>query len=202
MTRSRCGFTLMELLVSLTIILWLGALVVKASLQSIHSLRTAALLVEQRAQLSGARAVIGALVAEVSPREADLVRAADSAVVFRATIATGVVCTAGTRVGVPPAVLASGLTLVSHTTLPDVGDILTRWDDGPTRSPVDDYWAYHVITGVTSSGHLCSATGLVDPVADAGATALAFNVTPPVPASAVGFVGRGRAVVHDVGKKQ
>ncbi|HEU4563718.1 MAG TPA: prepilin-type N-terminal cleavage/methylation domain-containing protein [Gemmatimonadaceae bacterium] len=157
--RRRPGFTLIEILVALVLLgIVVGGLLSVVSRQQ-RFYADAAGLIDMRENL---RQVAGLLPSElrgVSPRHGDILDVADSAIAFKATTGTGVICTinaARTTIVIPPYAQASESGLTSWVSPPSPGDSI--WVFDPRTSLPDTMYSY-VVAGVAPNATCPAATG-------------------------------------------
>jgi type II secretory pathway pseudopilin PulG len=178
--------SLVELLVALAAFGVLGAIALRGLVTSVRWTERGIASAERDTQLAAAMETGEALLAATSPGEGDLVRMADSAVVWWATIAAGPVCATAGQVSVASDTRNDGLRLGGANTSPQPGDALDVFDDGVAPHPLDDSWTRHVVSSARWSAGGCGASPLLDPVLDRGFGAWVLHVTPPVDSQRLG----------------
>jgi hypothetical protein len=159
----RAGFTTVELLVALV----LGG-IVAAAIGSVlrrqqRFYMSAASLVEQRASLRDATAILPGELRAVSPASGDVLAFSDSALEIRATIGTAIACdtvAGGNAIALAP-VSGRNAPLTSFTTTPQAGDIALVYDAGTPDVASDDAWISLEIADVGSSPSVCAGSPFV-----------------------------------------
>jgi len=182
---TRRGFTLIELLVIsvLTAIVLAGLTTTLVRQQRFY--RGTAEIIDTRAQIRQAAGILPMDLRGMSTAGGDLLEISDSAMVFRATIGSSVICfRAGTAMVVPPATLASGNTLTTWSLEPGPGDTAFVYDDWDSPAATDDRWQAYGITQAVSTvvNTNCLNAGLTTS-SDAQPNysfALSENVTPTI----------------------
>ncbi|HEU5174518.1 MAG TPA: prepilin-type N-terminal cleavage/methylation domain-containing protein [Gemmatimonadaceae bacterium] len=185
---ARPGFTLIELMVTMTMMVVVGAAVVSVFNSQQRFTRAAADVGDLRTQLQTATAVLPAELRNISATGNDIISMSDSSIAIRSTIVSSVVCSfvGTTQVTLAPSgaiptttpVGPSGtMRLTSVAMDPAGGDEAFIWDDGPQGMLSDDTWlsaanAPYAITGAVKTPGACAAT-----YAPAGNTRDAYVLT-------------------------
>lgn len=176
--RARSGFTLIELLViGLLAAIVLGSVTATLVRQQ-RFYRGVADIIETRSQIRQATGIIPLDLRGISTAGGDLISISDTAMLFRATIGSSVVCAlvAPNTIIVPPPVLASGNTLTAWVVPPVPGDTAFIYDNAATSAATDDSWkAYKLTTGVDPVIGGCPATTGLTTAADATTASYAFS---------------------------
>lgn len=170
--RSRRGFSLIELMITVTMISVVGAAIVGVFNSQQRFSRAATDLGGVRSQLQAVTTVLPAELRNISSSGSDILAMSDSSISVRSTIVVSVVCgfTAPTQIrlvptGTVPTTLANGTgtttQLTSITTNPQPGDLAFIWDDGPTAATADDSWRTETggpykVTGATETSGACT----------------------------------------------
>ncbi|MBY0488450.1 MAG: prepilin-type N-terminal cleavage/methylation domain-containing protein [Gemmatimonadaceae bacterium] len=183
--RSRRGFTLPELMVTIVILGLLGTAVADMMLkqQRFYQRTNEEMLV--RRNLRKALAMLPTELQGVSTPGGDISAFSTSAITFHSILGSSLVCAKGssTQIDVPP-VNTARTTTSSWYTLPAVGDTLYALRND--SSGVDgDYWSAHRITAVASSSAYRPTATYTDATLDAGKLRYRFTVTPALPDSVV-----------------
>lgn len=184
--RGRGGYTLVELMIAVTILGIMGTLVAQIMMSQ---QRFFARLSEQTNVRRELRNTLGTLPTELrgfSTVGGDLTSFDATSLTFRSTIGTSIVCDAPstTSIDVPP-INAARTSLSNWVTQPGVGDMVwvLRHDDNGVAG---DFWSSHSITAVTTGANLCSSAQtsvFTDAVLDAGKLRYRFTVTPALPSA-------------------
>ena len=166
--RSRRGFTLVELLITMVLLALVGAAVVTVVVRQQRFYRSTSALMDARAQIRQMAAVLPMDLRGISSAGGDIVSMSDSALEFRSSFGSGVVCTlsSSTVIVLAPRNGAKGLKLTSFTRLPVVGDSIALYDVNTSPRATDDRWTFHQVTAIsTVTGDVStgcrSTTGLV-----------------------------------------
>jgi hypothetical protein len=170
----------MELLVALTLGAVVLAMVGGVSVRQQHFYRAVVASTERTERLDQATALIPVAIRSIAPGEGDIPPggARDTALEFRATIATAVVCDSGHGSLVLAPVRAEPPQLASILQRPDAGD--TLW--ALLTSGADESWAPRPITAVFDSVTTCLIGGLPPWKAPVGQPSLVIRVVGPLPA--------------------
>ncbi|HEX4932069.1 MAG TPA: prepilin-type N-terminal cleavage/methylation domain-containing protein, partial [Gemmatimonadaceae bacterium] len=184
---ARPGFTLIELMVTMTMMVVVGAAVVSVFNSQQRFTRAAADVGDLRTQLQTATAVLPAELRNISATGNDIISMSDSSIAIRSTIVSSVVCSfAASQITLAPSgaiptttpVGPSGtMRLTSVAMDPALGDSVFIWDEGPAGMLSDDTWlsaanAPYAITGAVKTPGACAAT-----YAPAGNTRDAYVLT-------------------------
>ncbi|CAN5166735.1 hypothetical protein BH23GEM2_BH23GEM2_03430 [soil metagenome] len=190
------GWTLVELLMAVTILGVITALGASTLASEQRDARAAARLRAVRAEIRDAGSVLAQELRGASPPGDTLRLVADSAIEFFAPILTAVTCApgSGTRLLLSPPMLAYGPTVPASGSQPDSGDLVWVWVEDSLRTP-GSWRRWQVAAYAAGSGESCNLeletlgaqTQLLTIAGDAGL----------VPAGApVQLVRRGRYSVY------
>ena len=160
--RARPGFTLVELLITMTMLSIVGAAVISVFNNQQRFVRSASEVGAIRTQLQTAMAVLPQELREVSPAGGDIAEMSDSAMVVHAPIVSSIACEiTATTVTLAPEQLdpARPRRLTSVSFPPQPGDSLYIWDDGASTAANNDTWR--------SASGAAYAIAAVNPVAGA-----------------------------------
>lgn len=199
--RSRRGFTLIELMITMTMLTIVGAAVISVFNSQQRFVRATSDVGTMRSQLQMAVSLLPADLRNISSSGQDVVAMSDSSIEVRSTIASSIVCgISGSIVTLAPAgtlsaTLPDGSTapiqFTSIVMTPTPGDSVFIWDEGPGATSGDDVWGHagnamapHRVTTVTSTADACTA-----PYAPAGAEALELTIDGSTPLRASVAVG-------------
>ncbi len=199
--KSRKGFTLVELLVSLAIGGIVAAFMFSTLTRQHRFYGSASAIIDTRAQLRDAADI---LVTDIRSAAIELGVPAmrDSAIEMFTLVASSIVCTAesGQSFGLPPLELASGTSLTSMLVQPDTGDLALLYTI-PTGSPDSGSWEVRSVTSFAtrSVATACPPSSRFTTAADGSSGNLAFAVliASPAPDSVrigapINFVRRSR----------
>lgn len=181
--RIRAGFTLAELLATMTLLGLIGTIVAKLMLgqQRFYHRQNEQLGV--RREMRTAMSLLPADLRGVSSSGGDLTDFSTNSITFRNVIGAGIACArpaAGT-IDLPPLNTASNI-LTSWYTQPLIGDSVYAFNEGLLRGAEDDTWSGAVITGVSQSLLYCPLS-VYTTAADAAKTRWRFTVSPAFPDS-------------------
>lgn len=183
--RPRAGYTLVELIIAVTILGIMGSMVAQLMMSQQRFFQR---MSEQTSVRRELRTAIGTLPTELrglSTAGGDVSAFGASSLTFRSTIGTSFVCerVSSTTIDVPP-VNSAHMSTSNWVTTPAVGDTVfaLRHDSAGVSG---DFWSVHRITGVSASAGFCVSSPYLDPVQDAGKARYRFTVTPALPDSVV-----------------
>lgn len=128
----RAGFTLVEMIVAMSLFGIVGALTVVAVLRHRRFAEATAATLELRARLREAAAILSADLRYVSPRAGDLVSVGDSAIMLRTSAGVAVVCAVrdeGRTLDVVPDAARRGARLTAWVGAPGAGQRIVVYDD-------------------------------------------------------------------------
>ncbi len=182
--RSRRAFTLVELMITMVLLGLVGAVVVTVVVRQQRFYRSTSALMDARAQIRQMGAVLPMELRGISSGGGDIVAMTDSALEFRSSFGSSVVCTntSSTVIVLAPRNGAKGLKLTSWTRPPVVGDSIALYEiNTNATSAADDRWTFHQITAIANvTGDVAtgcrSTSGLVQ-TADMITTNPAFRIT-------------------------
>jgi len=128
MPRVMRGWTLHEMIISLSVTACVVALAVHASLGQLRFFRGVGEIAAVEGQLAQATGVVRAALWSASPAAGDLLVAQDTALELRVTMGSSVVCeSAAGRMLVAAPGAESGAALASFVETPEVDDIVAAW---------------------------------------------------------------------------
>ncbi len=195
----RAGFTLIELVIAMVLMSLVGGAIVKLLLRQSRFYNSTTDMIQTRQQLRQAAAMLPSDLRGISSVGGDIFSMSDSALEFRSTFGSSVVCVnaAPGLLSTVPVVLASGATMTNWSRLPVVGDSIAVYNNGP---PVG--WSLARITGrtpvTTNAANGCPvATGLTR-AGDITATNPSYQLTLLPAAAATIPVGAGIRFVRRV----
>src|SRR5688572_10712589 len=183
---SRAGFTLTELLISMTLLALIGSVIVSVVVSQQRFYRGTNQLTETRAQLRQIAAMLPSDLRGISAAGRDVYSMTDSSIEFRSTFGSSVVCKTMTTSGTPYIVLpprnsAKGTRWTSWSQTPVVGDSIALYDDGAAMGVGDDVWRMHQITAWTTfTGDVtngCQSSTKFTQVADLTTTNPSYRLT-------------------------
>lgn len=180
----RRGFTMVELLVTLTIMGVLGTLLVQLLLGQQRFFQRSVEQAAVRRELRTAMSILPAELRSLSSSGGDLTALSASSIQFRGLIGASIVCArpAPLELDLPPIDLAHNV-LTSWYTQPIAGDTLYAFDEGNSRGAEDDVWVPLRITSVATTTTACPGAPFTDPVMDAGKKRFRVTVANAIPDS-------------------
>ena len=193
--RPAIGWTLVELLVALTILGIITALGAVTIASEQREAQTAARLRAVRAEIRDAASVLSQELRGIAPADDTLPLAADTAVEFFAPILTAVTCAQGSGARlllVPPiAAIDAGLPAGAQ---PDTGDLAWVWVEDSLRTP-GAWHRWRVEAYGATAGESCNAA--LEPIGALPQLLTIFGDAGIVPAGApVQLVRRGRYSIY------
>ena len=188
---ARPGFTLIELMVTMTMMVVIGAAVVSVFNSQQRFTRAAADVGDLRTQLQTATAVLPAELRNISVTGNDIISMSDSSIAIRSTIVSSVVCgftanqvtlaPAGAIPTTTPVGPAGTMRLTSVAMDPAPGDEAFIWDEGPDGALSDDTWQSAANTPYAISDTAKVPGGCAATFAPAGNTLDAYVLTVGTP---------------------
>ena len=180
----RSGFTLLELLITLTILGVLGAVIAQLMMNQQRFFQRSVEQMSVRRELRTAMSVLPAELRSLSTSGGDLTALAPTQMQFRGLIGASIVCEkpSAQEVVLPPLDLAHN-TLTSWYTDPVAGDTMYAFDEGNSRGAEDDTWVPLLITGVATTTSDCLGAPFTDPALDAGKRRFRVTVATNIPDS-------------------
>lgn len=181
----RRGFTLVELLVTMTILGLLGTMVTAVMVGQQRFFQRTTQQMDVRRELRTAINVLSAELRGVSSVAGDIVAFDRMSITFRGVVGSSVVCATPSRalVDLAPANMAR-LQLTNFTNDPGIGDTIVVLRDD-SSGVAGEFWSAHRITSVSSSVTTCLVAPYVDAVLDVGKARLRLGVSPNLPDSVV-----------------
>jgi prepilin-type N-terminal cleavage/methylation domain-containing protein len=176
--RIRRGYTLVELIIAMTILGILGTLVAQIMMSQQRFFQRMSEQSNVRRELRNTLGTLPTEMRGLSATHGDISSFGATALTFRSTIGTSILCDrpTSTTIDAPPN-NAARISLSNWVTMPGVGDTVfaLRHD---SSGVVGDFWSAHRITGVSTSSAFCPTSPYTDATLDAGKTRYRFTVTP------------------------
>ena len=183
--RARRGFTLAELLITLTILSVIGTVVAQMMMGQQRYYQRTVEQITLRRELRTALSVLPAELRGLSSVGGDILNFSTSSITFRSTLGTSLVCakTGTTTIDLPP-LNSARVTTTSWYTAPVAGDTMfaLRYDSLGVKG---EYWSGHAITSVSPNASYCAASPYTDATLDAGKSRFRITVSPALPDSVV-----------------
>ena len=149
----RSGFTLIELMIVVTLVAIIGTMLTLVLMRQQRFHRAVASVTDARARMRDIATILPTDIRSISSAGEDILSMDVNSMQFRAFIGSAIVCRyAGADViEIPPQVLASGNVLTSWINPPVPNDIAFLYDDGPEAGNADDSWQMFTITDTLSA---------------------------------------------------
>lgn len=182
--RMRRGFTMVELLVSMTLLAAVGTILAKLMLDQQRFYQKQGSQINVRRELRTTMSAIPSDLRSLSSSGGDLIDFNSNSITFRNVLGTGVVCAKpnSSTVDLPPLNMAR-TTLTSWYTQPQVGDSVFAFNEGLLRGAEDDAWFGARIVSIVSDPALCPGSVYTDAALDAGKRRWRVTVSPALPDS-------------------
>lgn len=161
---SRAGTTAVELIVVIVVAGVLSTAIGTLLRRQQRFYTRAASIVEHRASLRDATAILPAELRALSPDGGDVLAFSDSSLEIRATIGAGIVCDISadrSAIDIAPARPSQPGTLSAFSMTPQRGDIALLYDPVVPDEPGDDRWTAHAVEGVAAVADACETSPLV-----------------------------------------
>ncbi|HUF65466.1 MAG TPA: hypothetical protein VMM17_05760, partial [Gemmatimonadaceae bacterium] len=155
-------------------------------------------LLEARSQTRQAAGILPTELRAISPVGGDILAMSDTALEFRATVGSSVLCAiSGGQVVLPPTNPSRGNVASTWGAPPAAGDTVLIFNEGPTTSAMDDGWTEYEIASTTAETGSCPESSGLTTAADANNPNLKFAVdgglSPDIrPGSPMRFLRRAR----------
>ena len=169
---TRAGVTLVELMVVLVILGFVGAMIMRVVVRQQRFYAGAAEISSERADLRDLATALPTDLRGISSVGGDIYAMSDSSIDFRLPMGLSAICVLGvglTSVVLPPASLASRSGVTTWTTAPVLGDSVLIYDEGATSGVSDDSWKAYKITGAPTAAACPNTTRFTATAAEAAA---------------------------------
>ncbi len=206
------GFTVIELLIALTLALIVGGIILSSLARQQRFYRGVGDMMDVREHVRDASDVLTADLWATSVVGDTIRLAVDTAIELSTSIGTSTLCArpSGPTLSLPPDTLASGNELTAWLTTPDTGDDVLVFHDSSAMVPVQGWERFHVVNiGMGPLASVCALSSGLTTAADvvAGRRGYEIAVTPPPSPSIragapVRFVRRGRYSVYRASDQQ
>lgn len=185
----RRGFTLVELLFTITLLGMVGAALISLLTHQQRFYRDASSTVNVRRELRGAASLLPTEVRALSSSGEDVLEMNPSSFAFRANIGSSMICdrstmTPGTFL-LPPQGLKAGNALSSWYAAPAAGDAVFVFDEGAATGAEDDSWFATTVVSMVVATSGCHPSPYMDASDDAPGLKPRWLVTvlPTLPAT-------------------
>lgn len=177
----RRGYTLVELIFTMTLLGMVGAALISLLTHQQRFYRDASNTVSVRRELRGAASLLPTEVRALSSRGGDVLEMDPTSFAFRANIGSSIICERSTLTPttflLPPQALAAGNTLSSWYSLPTAGDGIYVFDEGSATGAEDDSWFATTVVSMVEVASGCHPSPYTDATADAPAAKPRWLVT-------------------------
>lgn len=152
-TRRRGGFTMIELLIVVSLLGLIGTMLTTILVRQQRFHRAVASVADSRARMRDIATIMPTDLRSISTAGKDLLVISDTSMQFRAFVGAAVLCryASATVIELPPKVLTSGNVLTAWINPPAPDDIAYLYDEGTQNGNVDDAWLPITITDTASS---------------------------------------------------
>jgi len=175
--RSRSGFTLAEVMVTLLILGIVGGAIFKVLVKQQQSYSDTRKQADMQREIRLTSSYLPGDLRSLSSSGGDVLQMDEDKVSFLANIGSGIVCekTSTTHFAVPP-LNASDVTTTNWHSVPLPGDSVFLYDDSATTGSEDDLWQRRDVQTVDQNAGYCPGLPYTDPVQDAGKLRFRFGV--------------------------
>jgi prepilin-type N-terminal cleavage/methylation domain-containing protein len=161
--RRRSGFSLIELMIVVTLVAIIGTMLTLVLMRQQRFHRAVSSVTDARARMRDIATILPTDIRSISSAGSDILAIDVNSMQFRAFIGSAILCRYGGAqiIEVPPQVLASGNVLTAWINPPVPNDIAFIYDDGTEGGNADDSWGMFTITDTTSAvdATWCPAAG-------------------------------------------
>ena len=151
--RSRPGFTMIELLIVVSLLGIIGTMLTTIMVRQQRFHRAVMNVTDARARMRDVSTIMPTDLRSISTAGGDLLVISDTSMQFRAFVGTSIMCRfqSAQVIELPPKVLASGTVLTAWINPPAPNDIAYVYNEGAEAGNADDSWAPFIITDTASS---------------------------------------------------
>jgi prepilin-type N-terminal cleavage/methylation domain-containing protein len=181
--RARRGFTLAELLVTMTLLAIVGTALTRVLLKQQQFYTDASRTADAKRELRLGATVLPFELRSVSTSGGDIMAMSESEITMRAYTGSSVICeraAGGDRFWIPPSNLAKH-TLTTFVNPPAVGDTIFVFNENVLRGAEDDKWEPRLITSIDNAASGCTGAPYTDPVLDPVATKPRMRIHVDIP---------------------
>jgi prepilin-type N-terminal cleavage/methylation domain-containing protein len=156
--RQRAGFTLIEIMIAVTLLGIIGAVLTTVLVRQQRFHRAVAQVTDARARMRDIATILPTDLRSISTAGRDILGISDTSVQFRAFVGSAVLCRYATGAGstpaiieLPPQELASENVLASWINPPQPNDIAYLYNDSTSAGNIDDSWTPFTISDTASA---------------------------------------------------
>ena len=167
---NRPGFSTVELIVAVVMAALIATSLGVVLRRQQRFFTNASIVVERRASLRDATAILQSELRGISPADGDVLAFSDSALEIRTTIGGAIACDtlpAGAGVDLSPTRPSPAVPLTTFATSPQPGDLALVFDQGASPGEDDDRWIASAVALAAPVSGVCLTSALTD-AADAG----------------------------------
>jgi prepilin-type N-terminal cleavage/methylation domain-containing protein len=189
-TRRARGFTLIEIMISVTLLGIVGAILSTVLVRQQRFHRAVTQVTDARARMRDIATILPTDLRSISSAGHDILAISDTSIQFRAFVGAGIVCNYATAddnvtpaiIELPPQELASGNVLTSWINPPAPNDVAYLYDNGGSTGNADDSWAAYKISDTSSAADAtwCPPASTFTTADDATARRYRITLTTPV----------------------
>ena len=152
---ARRGFTLIEIMISVTLLGIIGAILTTVLVRQQRFHRAVAQVTDARSRMRDIATILPTDLRSISTAGRDILGISDTSIQFRAFVGSAIVCNyaSATVVELPPQELSSGNVLASWINPPQPNDYAYLYDSGTEAGNQDDSWGVFTITDTTSAAN-------------------------------------------------
>lgn len=183
-TQRRAGFTLIEIMITVTLLGIVGAVLTTVLVRQQRFHRAVSEVTDARARMRDIATILPTDMRSISTAGRDILGITDTSMQFRAFVGSSIVCNYATGTGVAPAIielppqeLANGNVLASWINPPAPNDIAYLYDNGTSGGNSDDSWSVFTISDTTSAANSAWCPTSTTFTAAADATKRRYRIT-------------------------
>lgn len=152
---SRRGFTLIEIMIAVTLLGIIGSILTTVLVRQQRFHRAVAQVTDARARMRDIATILPTDLRSISTAGRDILGITDTSIQFRAFVGSAVLCNyaSATMIDLPPQELASGNVLASWINPPQPNDIAFIYDSGTEAGNQDDTWGTFQVTDTASEAN-------------------------------------------------
>ena len=148
----RRGFTLIEIMIAVTLLGIIGSILTAVLVRQQRFHRAVAQVTDARARMRDIATILPTDLRSISTAGRDILGISDTSIQFRAFVGSAILCnySSATEIDLPPQELASGNVLASWINPPQPNDVVYLYDSGVEAGNQDDAWAVFTVADTTS----------------------------------------------------